>query len=124
MHSVCVCLASESWKQHPMKHDSVTNTWKLCLCLPPTIHRYMFGVDDGFEFASDYPTMLIALVRYCPFAQTSHVPPAPVPDSPASHFEHLAEPFTAFSPVPQGLHTAKPVTSVNVLTRRLHRRHS
>ena len=60
-NSVCVCLASESWKQHPMKHDSVTNTWKLCLCLPPTIHRYMFGVDDGFEFASDYPTMLSQL---------------------------------------------------------------
>ena len=43
------------------------------------------------------------IVEYRPGTQGSHVPPSPVPASPASHFEHLAEPLTAFSPSPHAM---------------------
>ena len=59
----------------------------------------------------------MVLVRYCPFAHNSHVPPPPVPDSPASHFEHLAEPSTAFSPVPQASQLEAAGEPLNVFSR-------
>ena len=58
---ISLCLASESWKPHPMTHDIFSNTWKIYLVLPPKKHRYMFAVDDGYEFASNYPIMLSQL---------------------------------------------------------------
>ena len=44
-----------------------------------------------------------SIVEYWPFAQASHVPSAAVPASPASHFEHLTESFSAFFPAEQGV---------------------
>ena len=58
---VSLCLASEGWKPHKMNWNEKNKIWTLHLVLPPRTHRYMFALDEGFEFASDFPTTLSQL---------------------------------------------------------------
>jgi hypothetical protein len=44
-----------------MNWNEKKNIWTLNLVLPPKTHRYMFALDEGYEFASDFPTTLSQL---------------------------------------------------------------